>query len=215
MGMKRSTCRWWESTSCATGSSWGRRCSIRTRRRCCGSSRARGRRARGESGELARGDGSQAHSEHSYGVPGRRSRGGSETGGDVKQRMAASKLAPEAYGAVADLDRRVAESGIDEVLYLLIKMRASHINRCALCIIDLHTREARKRGEAEERIYALNAWRESPLFSDEERAALGLTEAVTLLSETRVPDDVWAEAEGAFGERELANLLMATVAINA
>jgi AhpD family alkylhydroperoxidase len=132
----------------------------------------------------------------------------------VKQRMAASKLAPEAYGAVADLDRRVAESGIDEGLYLLIKMRASHINRCALCI-DLHTREARKRGEAEERIYALNAWRESPLFSDEERAALGLTEAVTLLSETRVPDDVWAEAEGAFGERELANLLMATVAINA
>ena len=132
----------------------------------------------------------------------------------MKQRMQASKLAPEAYGAVADLDRRVAESGIDEALYLLIKIRASQINGCAFCI-DMHTREARKRGEAEERIYALNAWRESPLFSAEERAALGLTEAVTLLSETHVPDGVWAEAEGAFGEKELANLLMTTVTINA
>jgi AhpD family alkylhydroperoxidase len=128
--------------------------------------------------------------------------------------MVASRLAPEAYGAVTDLDRRVGESGIDGALYLLIKIRASQINGCAFCI-DMHTREARDRGEAEERIYALNAWRESPLFSDEERAALGLTEAVTLISETRVPDDVWTEAEGAFGERELANLLMATVAINA
>ena len=128
--------------------------------------------------------------------------------------MTASKLAPEAYGAVADLDRRVAESGIVGALYLLIKIRASQINGCAFCI-DMHTREARKRGEAEERIYALNAWRESPLFSVEERAALGLTEAVTLLSETHVPDGVWAEAEGAFGEKELANLLMTTVTINA
>lgn len=99
-------------------------------------------------------------------------------------------------------------------LHPLIKIRASQINGCAFCI-DLHTREARKRGEAEERIYALDAWRESPLFSDEERAALGLTEAVTLLSETGVPDEVWAEAEAALGGTELANVLMAAVAINA
>ena len=132
----------------------------------------------------------------------------------MKQRMVARKLAPEAYGAVAELDKRVSESGIDRALYLLIKIRASQINGCAFRI-DLHTRETRKRGEAEERIYALNAWRESPLFSDEGRAALGLTEAVTLLSETRVPDEVWAEAEAAFGETELANVLMAAVAINA
>ena len=132
----------------------------------------------------------------------------------MKQRMAARKLAPEAYRAVAELDKRVAESGIDRGLYLLIKIRASQINGCAFCI-DLHTREARKRGEAEDRIYALNAWRESPLFSEAERAALGLTEVVTLLSETRVPEEVWEEAEGAFGERELANVLMAVVAINA
>jgi alkylhydroperoxidase family enzyme len=79
----------------------------------------------------------------------------------------------------------------------------------------MHIHETRKRGEAEERIYALNAWRESPLVSAEERAALELTEAVTLVSETRVPDDVWTEVEGAFGERELANFLMAKVAINA
>lgn len=113
----------------------------------------------------------------------------------MKQRMAASKLAPEAYGAVADLDGRVAEFGIVGAFYMLIKIRASQINGCAFCI-DMHTREARKRGEVEERIYALNAWQESPLFSTEERAALGLTEAVTLLSETGVPNGVWVEAEG-------------------
>lgn len=132
----------------------------------------------------------------------------------MKERMVARELVPEAYGAVAELSKRVSESGVDWALYPLIKIRASQINGCAFCI-DMHTREARKRGEAEERIYALNAWREPPLFWDEERAALGLTEAMTLLSETRVPDDVWAEAEAAFGKTELANLLMAAVAINA
>jgi AhpD family alkylhydroperoxidase len=135
-------------------------------------------------------------------------------GGIMKQRMVISKLAPEAYKAVAELDKRVSESGIDGALYLLAKIRASQIYGCAFCI-DLHTREARNRGETEERIYALNAWRESPLFAERERAAPGLTEAVTIVSETRVPDDVWDETEGAFDKRELANVLMATVAINA
>jgi AhpD family alkylhydroperoxidase len=132
-------------------------------------------------------------------------------GGVVMQRMEVSLLAPEAYETVAELDRRVSEAGIDGALYELIKIRASQINGCAYCI-DLHIRVARKRGETDERIHALNAWRKSPFFSERERAALGLTVAVTLLSETRVPDDVWTEAEGTFGERELANLLMATVA---
>lgn len=132
----------------------------------------------------------------------------------MKQRMVARKLAPEAYGAVVELGRRISESGMDRALYPLIKIRASQINGCAFCI-GMHTREARRRGEAEERIYALNAWRESPLFSDAERAALGLTEAVTLISETCVPDEVWAEAQAVFGETELANLLMAAVEINA
>ena len=132
----------------------------------------------------------------------------------MKERMVVGKLVPEAYGAVVELGKRVSESGVDGLLYPLIKIRASQINGCAFCI-DLHTREARKRGEVEERIYALNAWRESPLFSDEERAALGLAEAVTLLPETGVPYHVWAEAEATFGEKELANLLMAAVEINA
>ena len=132
----------------------------------------------------------------------------------MKQRMTLSKLAPEAYKAVAELDKQVSGSGIDRTLYELIKIRASQINGCAFCI-DMHTRDARKQGETERRIYALNAWQESPLFSEEERAALGLTEAVTLLSETHVPDDVWEKAEESFGEKDLANILMAIVTINA
>ena len=132
----------------------------------------------------------------------------------MKQRMTLSKLAPEAYKAVAELDKQVSGSGIDRTLYELIKIRASQINGCAFCI-DMHTRDARKQGETERRIYALNAWQESPLFSEEERAALRLTEAVTLLSETHVPDDVWEKAEESFGEKDLANILMAIVTINA
>ena len=125
--------------------------------------------------------------------------------------MAASKLATEAYGAVAELDKRVSESGINRPLYLFVKIHASQINDCAFCI-DLRTREAHKRGEKEEKDLQPNAWREALLFPVQERAALGLTEAVTLLLEASVPDHIWAKVKGSFGENDLANVLMAAVA---
>jgi AhpD family alkylhydroperoxidase len=111
------------------------------------------------------------------------------------------------------LDTEVRKSGIDPSLYELIKIRASQINGCAYCI-DLHTTDARKAGESEQRIYALSAWRESPLFSDSERAALGLIEEITLVSERFVPDSVWNEAASYFDAQELAAIVFAAVTIN-
>lgn len=93
-------------------------------------------------------------------------------------------------------------------------MRASQINGCAYCI-DMHTRDARKAGESERRIYALNAWRETPFFTDDEKAILALTEAVTLISEKGVPDNVYNEAVAALGEQKTAQVIMAAAAINA
>ena len=93
-------------------------------------------------------------------------------------------------------------------------MRASQLNGCAFCI-DMHWQDARAAGEREDRLYALDAWRESPLFSPRERAALELCEAVTLVSETHVPDDVWERAAAAFESDELAQLVFAIAAINA
>ena len=127
--------------------------------------------------------------------------------------MRMADVLPEGYRAMVGLERWTASSGIDRRLHELIKIRASQINGCVFCI-DMHTRDARRLGEAEARIYALDAWREYPFFSREERAALALTEAVTLLSETRVPDDVWEEAQDVFGDEYLAKVLMAIVTIN-
>ena len=93
------------------------------------------------------------------------------------------------------------------------RVRASMVNGCAFCI-DMHWANARARGEPEVRLAQLAAWRESPFFDDRERAALALTDAVTRVAETHVPDDVWAEAEAHFSEPELANLLFAIAAIN-
>jgi len=104
-------------------------------------------------------------------------------------------------------------STLDPSLIELVKMRSSQINGCAYCI-DMHSKDARAAGETEQRLYALNAWRETPFFSDRERAALAWTEAVTLVSEGHVPDDVYAEASKQFSEEELVNLTMAVVAIN-
>ena len=95
----------------------------------------------------------------------------------------------------------------------LVKLRASQINGCAFCI-DMHTKDARADGETEQRLYALNAWRETPFFTDRERAALAWCEALTLVSETRVPDDVYEQTRERFSELELVNLTMAIVVIN-
>jgi len=104
-------------------------------------------------------------------------------------------------------------SGIDRRLLGLVKIRASQINGCAFCI-DMHTKEARAAGETEQRIYALDAWRETPFFTERERAALAWTEAVTLVSQGHVPDEVFQEAKRSFTDEQLANLTLAIVTIN-
>ncbi|GLX00051.1 alkyl hydroperoxide reductase AhpD [Microtetraspora sp. NBRC 16547] len=123
-------------------------------------------------------------------------------------------MAPEIYRAMVALNRTISESGLEDSLQALVKIRASQINGCAFCI-DMHTLDARAAGETEQRIYALPAWAETPFFTARERAALALTEAITLISATRVPDDVYAEAAQEFDEQELARLIWAITAINA
>lgn len=132
----------------------------------------------------------------------------------MRQRMVLKEASPGSYKAMLGLERYLAATGLDKKLRELVKIRASQINGCAFCI-DLHTRDARGMGESEQRIYALNAWRETPFFTPEERAALALTEAITLVAETGVPDEVYEEARGLFGEKRLAELIMAIVTINA
>jgi AhpD family alkylhydroperoxidase len=106
-----------------------------------------------------------------------------------------------------------ATEGVDKRLFTLVKIRASQINHCAYCI-DMHTKEARAAGETEQRIYALSAWRESPFFSERERAALDWTETVTLVADTHVPDDAFARVSAQFGEQELLALTFAIIVIN-
>src|SRR6266511_6486434 len=105
----------------------------------------------------------------------------------MPQRIDALKVAPDAYKAMASLENYIRQSGLEPPLLGLIKMRASQINGCAYCL-DMHSKDARANGETEQRLYALNAWSETPFFTDRERAALAWTEAVTLVSEGHVPD---------------------------
>jgi AhpD family alkylhydroperoxidase len=123
------------------------------------------------------------------------------------------KVDPSALKAMLGLQAYVNESGIEHSLLELVKLRASQINGCAYCI-DMHTKDARARGETEQRLYLLDAWREAPFYSERERAALAWTEAVTLVGEGHVPDAVYDEARAQFGEAELVKLTMAVVAIN-
>ena len=120
---------------------------------------------------------------------------------------------PDAMKAMLALEAAVGKLSIELPLLELIRLRVSQINGCAFCL-HMHTRDARAKGETEQRIYLLNAWRESPLFSDRERAALAWTESVTLVSETHVPDDVFAQAKVQFSDEELAQLTLLIVAIN-
>ena len=120
--------------------------------------------------------------------------------------------------AMAQLDRAATKEldavDFDPKLRELVRIRASQLNGCAYCI-DMHTKDARAIGETEQRLYALNAWRETPFFSERERAALALTEAMTLLPQGGVPDDVYAAAAEQFDEHELGQLMFAIIAINA
>jgi AhpD family alkylhydroperoxidase len=112
------------------------------------------------------------------------------------------------------LEDHLVKSGIEISLYHLVKTRASQINGCAYCI-HMHTRDARAHGETEERLYLLDAWRESPLYSDRERAALAWTESLTLIAETRAPDDVFDEVKKHFSDDEIVKLTVLIGAINA
>ncbi len=131
----------------------------------------------------------------------------------MQRRLNYVKTSPATYQALLGLQGTVDQSGIEKPLLELIKIRASQINKCAFCL-HMHTRDARKGGESEERIYLLEAWRESPLYTERERAALAWTEALTLLPETGAPDDVYAQVAAQFSEPEIVSLTLAIGAIN-
>ena len=131
----------------------------------------------------------------------------------MSQRLILGKADPAAYKALIALDKYLETTRLTATHKELIKIRASQINGCAYCI-DKHTKEARAIGEAEHRIYALNAWRDTPFFTPEERAILALTEEVTLIS-NHVSDKTYNEAAALFDEQYLAQLLMAAIIINA
>lgn len=131
----------------------------------------------------------------------------------MEARLNPYKIAPDAVNALIALERYVQASGLEKSLLNLIKTRASQLNGCAFCI-DMHTHEARLQGETEERLYLLDAWRESPLYSARERSALAWTEAVTLVAKTHVPDAVYEDARQQFSEEELVKLTIAIAAIN-
>ncbi|MFD8598829.1 carboxymuconolactone decarboxylase family protein [Kitasatospora sp. NPDC059646] len=130
----------------------------------------------------------------------------------VPQRMNFSAVAPKVFKAVLALDA-AAREGLDPELLELVQIRVAQVNKCAYCI-GYHTADARKAGESEERIYQLTAWEESSLFTEKERAALALAEAVTLLP-SGVPDEVYQEAAKHFEERELAQLIALVFTANA
>lgn len=120
---------------------------------------------------------------------------------------------PGIIHAMLGLERQIHKSGLDSKLLDLVRMRASQINGCAYCL-DMHSKDARANGETEQRLYGLEAWRETPYYSDRERAALEWTEALTLVAETHVPDDVYERVKQQFSEDELLHLTLAVVAIN-
>ena len=131
----------------------------------------------------------------------------------MHQRLDPLKVSPAAYKAMSALQAYVDNSGLDRRLLELVKIRVSQINGCAFCLA-MHTRDARKLGETEDRMHLLDAWRESPGYSERERAALAWTEAVTLIREGHVGDDVYDLARRHFSEQELVDLTCAVVAIN-
>jgi AhpD family alkylhydroperoxidase len=127
------------------------------------------------------------------------------------RRLQLTEKAPRQYAAMYRLERSIE---LERPLSDLIALRASQINGCAFCI-DMHWKDARAAGESEQRLYSLAAWRETPLYDERERAALALCEAMTFISGSHVPDDVWEPARAAFTAEELAQLVFAITAINA
>lgn len=128
-------------------------------------------------------------------------------------RLNAFAAAPAAMKVMLDFSLGTLKAGLEPSLMELVKMRASQINGCGFCL-HMHALEARKAGETEERLYLLDAWRESPLYTDRERAALAWTEALTLVAETRAPDAVYETVKAEFSEEEQVTLTLLIVAIN-
>jgi AhpD family alkylhydroperoxidase len=140
------------------------------------------------------------------------------TTAQIPVRLDIEALAPTVYKAVVHLDRaatrQLDDADLDHRLRELVRVRASQLNGCAYCV-DMHSKDARAIGETEQRLYALSTWRETPFFSDRERAALRFTETVTQLSETHVPDAAYEEVAAEFSPTEVAALLGLIVTINA
>ena len=131
----------------------------------------------------------------------------------MQPRLDIYKASPDALKAMLAFSAATEKLGLEKPLLELVKLRASQINGCAYCL-DMHSKDARANGETEQRLYGLDAWRETPYYSARERAALEWTEALTLVSETRVPDDVYERVREQFPEDELVNLSLAIVSIN-
>jgi AhpD family alkylhydroperoxidase len=132
----------------------------------------------------------------------------------MEARLDYTTASPEAYKAMAQMEGVVRRSGIDPTLLELIKIRASQLNGCAYCI-DMHTKDARFKGESEQRIYALDAWRETSFYTDKEQAALAWTEALTNIQIGHAPDAVYGELRKNFSEEEIVNITLAITTINA
>ncbi len=131
----------------------------------------------------------------------------------MSERLDFYKSSPDAIKAMVGLEQRIGKSGLEKSLVELVRLRASQINGCAYCV-DLHSSDARKAGENERRLSTLSVWRETPFFTDRERAALEWTEAVTLISQSHAPDSVWEAVQPHFSPEELTDLTLLIVAIN-
>jgi AhpD family alkylhydroperoxidase len=134
--------------------------------------------------------------------------------GTMEQRFNIAKVSPSIYRGLSELEKYLHSSGLEEKLLHLIKLRASQINGCAYCL-DMHWKDLRALGETEQRMYGLDAWREANYYTVRERAALEWTEAITLVAQTHVPDDVYERVKAQFNEKEIADLTGAVAAINA
>jgi AhpD family alkylhydroperoxidase len=131
----------------------------------------------------------------------------------MEARLRYAIAAPGARQAMLQLEEYVQNCGLEKSLIRLVEIRASQINGCAFCL-DMHTKDARAEGETEQRLYVLAGWREAPFYSERERAALEWTEAVTLVAENHIPDEVYERVRPHFSDEELVNLTMAINAIN-
>ncbi len=131
----------------------------------------------------------------------------------MKVRVNYPRVAPEAFGIMRQFEEYAKTTGFDRKLMELIKIRASQINGCAYCL-DMHTKDARAIGETEQRIYLLNAWREAPFYSDEERVVLELTEAVTRIASNGVPDELYQRVREHYSEKQYVDLVILINTIN-